>query len=99
MSNRLLFSAVAVAILVSSDAISSAQAADDTFCKDYARAAVNQYRTAASHDRCAGHLRDEARWQANWRAHYDWCRGVRRDEAWVERNARKHAIEQCTRRN
>ena len=99
MSNRLLFGAVAVAILVSSDAISPAQAADDAFCKDYARAAVNQYRSATSHDRCAGFLRDEARWQANWRAHYDWCRGVRRDEAWAERNARKRAIEQCTRRN
>jgi hypothetical protein len=99
MSNRLLFRTVMIAILANAGAISSVQAANDAFCKDYARAAVNQYRSAANHDRCAAYLRDAGRWQADWRAHYDWCRGVDRDNAWAERNARKHALEQCTRRN
>jgi|ERR1017187_61414 hypothetical protein len=98
MSNRLLFSAAVIAILANAGAISSAQAADDAFCKDYARTAVNQFRAAASHDRCDVHRRDAGRWQADWRAHYDWCRGVNRDTAWAERNARKRALEQCTRR-
>lgn len=98
MLNRFLFSAVVIGILASAGAISSAQAADDAFCKDYARVAVNQYRSAASHDRCEVHRRDAGRWHADWRAHYDWCRGAKRDTAWAERNARKRALEQCTRR-
>ena len=98
MSNRLLFRAVVIAILASAGAISSAQAADDVFCKDYARVAVNQFRSAASHDRCEVHRRNTGRWQADWRAHYDWCRGVNRDTAWAERNARKRALDQCTHR-
>jgi hypothetical protein len=98
MSNRLLFSAVVIVFFANAGAISSAQAADDAFCKDYARAAVNQYRSAASHDRCEVYRRDAGRWQKDWRAHYDWCRGVNRDTAWAERNARKRTLEQCTHR-
>ena len=98
MSNRLLFSAVVMAILASAGAISFAQAADDAFCKDYARTAVSQYRSAARHDRCEVYRRDAGRWQADWRTHYDWCRGVKRGAAWAETNARKRALEQCTHR-
>ena len=77
----------------------AANAADENFCKDYARAAVNQFRTAEKHERCEHHLRDEgARWSNNYRAHYEWCRGVKRDAAWQERNARKYALERCSRR-
>jgi len=77
----------------------AARAADEQFCKDYARAAVNQFRTAEKHERCEHHLRDEgSRWSNNYRAHYDWCRGVRREAAREERNARKHALERCARR-
>lgn len=77
----------------------AAHAADDRFCKDYARAAVNQFRTAERHERCEHRLRNEgARWSNNYRAHYDWCRGVKREAAWEERNARKHALERCARR-
>ena len=77
----------------------AAQAADDNFCKDYAKAAVNQFHTAGKHERCEHHIRDEgARWSNNYKAHYEWCRGVKREAAWEERNARKHAIERCTHR-
>ena len=77
----------------------AAQAADDSFCKDYARAAVSQFRTAEKHERCEHHLRTEgARWSNNYRAHYDWCRGVKREIAWGERNARKHALARCAHR-
>ncbi len=95
MINRSLFGAMAVAILAGSGA---AQAADDSFCKDYARAAVNQFRTAEKHERCDRFLREGSRWSAEWRNHYDWCRGVKRDAAWAERNTRKREIEECTRR-
>jgi len=77
----------------------AANAADENFCKDYARAAVNQVRSAEKHERCEHHLRNEGeRWTRNYRAHYDWCRGVRREAAWEERNARKYALERCARR-
>jgi hypothetical protein len=95
MINRSLFGALAVAILGGSG---TAQAADDAFCKDYARAAVNQFRTVEKHERCDRFVREGARWSADWRAHYDWCRGVKRDVAWAERNTRKREIEACTRR-
>lgn len=88
-----------VALAVTASFAVAAHAADDHFCKDYARAAVNQFRTAEKHERCEHHLRDEgARWSNNYRAHYDWCRGVNREAAWEERNARKHALQRCTRR-
>ena len=98
MSNRYLFGATVIAVMASFTVISPARAADDAFCKDYARAAVSQYETATKHGRCEGFLRNADRWHADWRAHYDWCRGVNRDKAWFERNERKRALEGCTRR-
>src|SRR5450759_5188127 len=76
MKNRLLFRAVVMAILASAGAISFAQAADDAFCKDYARTAVSQYRSAARHDRCEVYRRDAGRWQADWRTHTTGAEGL-----------------------
>jgi len=91
---RLLFGAV----LAAGTAL-SAQAADDAFCKDYARAAARQFLTAEKHQRCEVFLRESPdRWNNNYKKHYEWCRGVSRDAAWAERNDRKHALERCTRR-
>ena len=99
MSIRVSLHTLAAAIVATAGAVFPANAADDTFCKDYARAAVNQFRSAEKHERCEGYLRNEQdRWHADWRAHYDWCRGVNRDKAWSERNRRKHELERCARR-
>ena len=90
---------VTAALAVGGSVAVTADAADDSFCRDYARAAVNQFRTAEKYGRCEHHLRDEgSRWSNNYRAHYDWCRGVRREAAWEERNARKYALERCAHR-
>lgn len=96
MPNR-SFHGAALAALALSFAAPAAYAADDAFCKEYARAAVNQFRTAAKHRRCDGRL-EGSRWSTNFKSHYEWCREVKRDEARSERNERKKTIEECTRR-
>jgi hypothetical protein len=79
-------------------AYGAAHAAGDGFCRDYARAAVNQVRGAMAHYRCDWRTdRDPARWSTDWRVHYDWCRGVSRDQASDEREARRNALEHCAR--
>ena len=77
----------------------AAWAADDAFCKDYARAAVNQRHSMDRHRHCEYLIREQPnRWTGDYRAHYDWCRTVKRDKAWEERDTRKHEIERCERR-
>ena len=62
MSKRSVFAAAIVAI-VAAGSMPAALAADDAFCKDYARAAVNQVHSADKHRRCEGFIRaNEARW-------------------------------------
>jgi hypothetical protein len=75
-----------------------AAAADDNFCREYARTAMNQLRSAEKHRRCEHFLRDQpARWSGDYKAHYEWCRTVKRDQAWNERNIRKRELERCER--
>jgi hypothetical protein len=40
-------------------------------CQRYADRAVQEYHIMKDHRRCG--LRDDARWQPNYRNHYDWC--------------------------
>ena len=96
MTNR---HALAAAALLAVAASLPAAAADDAFCKDYARAAMNQLRTAEKSRRCEHFLNDQPeRWTGDYRKHYDWCRTVKRDQAWSERNIRKRELERCERR-
>jgi len=98
MSNRILSVAASIAILASVGVLSTAQAADERFCEEYAKAAVNQFHGAERHERCDGfRRRDQARWQPDFRAHYDWCRSVRREQALDERDARTRALDECAR--
>jgi hypothetical protein len=93
-----LLSAALAAALVLGAAAGSAKAADREFCRDYARAAVNQTRGAMSHERCEWRTeRDRARWSTDFRVHFDWCRSVSREQADAERDARRHALERCAR--
>jgi hypothetical protein len=92
MSKSLFICAAAVVVLASS----SVQAADEEFCKEYARAAIAQLHEAENHERCdAFRRRDPARWQPDFRAHYEWCRNVRRDDAIIERSERSRALDHC----
>ena len=94
MSTRLLLAVAAVIVITSLPV----HAADEQFCKEYARVAVEQFRDAERFERCDPfRRRDPGRWQGDFRAHYDWCRGVRRDDAWRERDERSRALDHCAR--
>lgn len=80
-------------------AVPAARAADDAFCKDYARAALNQRHALERHRRCEHFMREEpGRWNREYRAHYDWCRTVPPGKAREEREARKRDLERCEKR-
>jgi hypothetical protein len=98
MLRRHAFVATTAALLALSASLPAA-AADEPFCRDYARAAMNQLRSAEKHPRCEHFLRDQPdRWTGDYRKHYDWCRTVRRDQASSERNIRKRELIRCERR-
>ena len=94
MLKRVFFVAAAVVVMASS----TVRAADEGFCKEYARVAVDQARDAEEHGRCdrARH-ENPARWQRDFRGHYDWCRGARRDDADAERADRSRTLDHCAR--
>jgi hypothetical protein len=86
--------ALATGVALSLGFATASFAAGDDFCRDYARAALNQVRGASHHWECR-HQMSGARWSNDWHTHYDWCRGVSRDQAWSERNARREMLEDC----
>ncbi len=95
MSISLRAAIMGAAILGAVTLAASARAADPDFCRDYARAAVNQYRQLEEHERCMDRARDYSRWSADWRHHYAWCLGVSRDRAWDERREREDVLNHC----
>ena len=98
MSKTLSIALAAAFVMIAAGALGPARAADREFCRDYARAALNQVRGASSHERCEWRMdRNETRWSSDYRVHFDWCRGVSRDQAQDEREARRRALEHCAR--
>ena len=71
-----------------------ANAAAPGFCRDYARAAINQVRGALSKPRCRAGM-EGSRWSANERVHYGWCLGASPEAAEEERARRTEHIERC----
>ncbi len=72
----------------------AAQAADQRFCQDYARAALNQVRTALSNPHCAGGVQGN-RWSSDFRVHYEWCRSQPYAAVGGERDARTAYLRAC----
>jgi len=72
----------------------SAMAADDSFCRDYAHAAVREVQHAMDHGRCSDQMQGD-RWSTDWRKHYSWCRQVSRSTAEGENAARHETLEGC----
>ncbi|MDR3482699.1 MAG: hypothetical protein P4L91_18530 [Burkholderiaceae bacterium] len=94
MFKRVFFAVATIAVLTSS----TVRAADERFCRDYARVAVDQAHRAERHGRCDRARRENpARWQGDFRGHYDWCRGVHRDNAEAERAERDRTLDYCAR--
>jgi len=72
----------------------SAHAADPGFCRNYARAALNQVQIALSTPACRPGLQG-TRWSADFRVHYDWCLGASFGDVDSERGARTGYIRGC----
>ena len=73
--------------------VTTAQAAGEKVCEDYAHAAIVQVRIAMEHPRC-----DRAsgtRWSPEWRVHYDWCLGASYQQIGAERDARTNWLRSC----
>jgi len=75
-------------------AATTAQAAPPGFCRDYARAALNQVRGALAIPRCRRGM-EGSRWSADFRVHYDWCLGASAEAAAGERAVRTEHIRTC----
>jgi hypothetical protein len=95
MTNRLRFIAVLGLSISSVSGLTAAHAADPGFCKQYARAALNQVRGGLSNPACAGGLQG-ARWSTDFAVHYEWCLGASLSAAGGERDARTHYLRGCT---
>jgi hypothetical protein len=87
------FSSILLAAMLST----TAQAADPGFCRQYAKAALNQVRGALSNPACAGGLQG-ARWSSDFAVHYEWCLGTSYGAAGGERDARTRFLQACARR-
>lgn len=73
-----------------------AAAADEGFCRDYARETVQQVNSAYQTRRCGWEVRrNPARWNSSWRDQMDWCRHTSRKNVDRERNARTSALAHC----
>ena len=88
------------AVLGMSIAAQSVQAEDMIgYCRDYARAAVQQARAARDIGRCHHFVRDlPARWSLNYSDHFNWCKSVYGSgQNATERRAREDSLNECTR--
>ncbi len=73
----------------------AANAADPGFCRQYAKASLNQVRGGLVNPACAGGLRG-ARWSSDFAVHYEWCLGASFGAAGAERDARTQLLRRCT---
>jgi hypothetical protein len=87
-------------VMAMSAITSPAYAEDATrYCREYARAAIEQSRAARQIGRCRHYVRDTpARWTLNYSDHFNWCKSVygSGDNA-SERRAREDALNECRR--
>jgi hypothetical protein len=98
MSTRLIAAAAIGALFSLTSAVAAVQAAPEGFCRDYAHDAVRQNDIARSSRHCEEFIiRDERRWQSDFRRHFDWCLHVDKAEADRERDIRRHQLEECKR--
>ncbi len=75
--------------------VTAAYAADPGFCRQYAKASLNQVRGGLANPACAGGLQG-ARWSSDFAVHYEWCLGASFAAAGTERDARTRLLRACT---
>jgi hypothetical protein len=93
MARNLSVAGVALALCFSG--LPEVQAADRTFCEQYAQAALVQVRGGLNNRACAGGIKG-ARWSSDFKVHYDWCLGASSQAAGAERDARTAQLKACT---
>jgi len=93
MLNR---SALAVASVLSVflPGLTAAHAVDPGFCRQYAKAALNQVRGGLTDPACASGLQG-ARWSTDFAVHYEWCLGASVGATGTERDARTQYLKGC----
>lgn len=94
MTNKLPLT-VFLSILPTLILFTEAQAADPGFCRQYAKAALNQVRGGLSNPACAGGLQG-TRWSSDFAVHYEWCVGTSYAAAGSERDARTRFLRACS---
>lgn len=72
---------------------STALAADDHDCREYAVAAIRQVHEM--HEFRACDRGQGARWSDDWNVHYQWCRGASFQAIGAERDARTNWLRSC----
>lgn len=72
----------------------TARAADPAFCRQYAKAALNQVRGGLANPRCAAGMQGP-RWSTDFAVHYQWCVGTSFGAAGGERDARTAYLRSC----
>jgi hypothetical protein len=89
-----LSSAAVLSILLASGT-TAAPAADPGFCKQYAKAALNQVRGGLADPSCGSGLHG-ARWSSDFAVHYEWCLGTSLGAVGNERDARTRQLRACS---
>jgi hypothetical protein len=74
--------------------VTAANAADPGFCRQYAKASLNQVRGGFANPACAAGLQG-ARWSSDFAVHYEWCLGASYGAAGAERDARTRLLRGC----
>ena len=86
----------AAALASAASMATAVSAADDGFCRDYARETVQQVNKAFGARSCGWEVRqNQARWNNSWRDQMDWCRHTSRKNVDRERNARTGTLAHC----
>jgi hypothetical protein len=93
MTGRLASTAISSMLLLA--AMTAAHAADPGFCRQYAKASLNQVRGGFANPACAGGLQG-ARWSSDFAVHYEWCLGASYGGAGAERDVRTRYLRGCT---
>ena len=94
MTGKLSASIALACSMVLASHVTAARAADPGFCRQYAKAALNQVRVGLSSARCAGGLQG-SRWSSEFSVHYEWCLGTSFGAARGERDARTRYLRSC----
>ena len=93
LAPKVVLSTLLLSMLVASG-VTAANAADPGFCRQYAKASLNQVRGGLANPACAGGLQG-ARWSSDFAVHYEWCLGASFGAAGAERDARTRLLRGC----